>query len=280
MSEFADAAFQQMAAQMPEEISIPNFILEAKEIGSVFPDLRAKMSRTDVAKNGLLSWEFGLKPLLSDLQTISSLLDTVRNRIQFLKDTRGKRVRLGAYFVRERELPQPILTGYGGALQNTSGLSHDLVAVYHHSTYRASGYLYHELEGLDDIGGLLRALMVATGFGNPLKVAWNAIPYSFVVDWVTNASDLLSDASRIKPFMGPWQVSDFCYSVTDVLGFVVSARPSNPLDPNSPHDLPADALGRVEFKRYRREVGVPARVISLSLPLSAREALLAAALLR
>jgi hypothetical protein len=277
ISEFAEEAFTTLSAQMPEEISLPNFAFELRELDTLLPRLQTKLSRAEVASNGLLTWEFGLKPLLSDLETLAGLSNTVLSRLLFLKKTRGKRVRLGAYKEIPRGEPLEDITHTMGDsfFRASTGVLYRLRCIARVSELRVGGYLYHELEGLDSLGGLIRAYLAATGFGSPLKMVWNAIPYSFVVDWFTNLSSLLDNTRNLRPFEGVWDFHDFTWSVKDKVEWDVWLEPDGSPVPSLPK-----WGGRVLVSRYRRDHGLPARAFTLEFPPSQREALLLTALMR
>lgn len=279
--DFADAAFASLSAQIPEQISVPNFLLELGDLTSMFnlaDLLKVKYSRGEAVQNAILYNEFGLKPFISDIKILLSLAKTLEDRIRFLKSSRGKRTRIGYFRETERAKPPWHMyeTRSSSALQRTPGILWACTPLSRSSRFYAGAYVTHYLEGLDSLDGYLRALAVATGFSNPLRAAWNAIPFSFVIDWITNLSDLLTHAPA-RPFEGKWAVEDFTWSVTDRVVYRLVAE--NPGTDISNPFLPQE-LGQIHAQRYRRGVSLPKRVVNLDLPPSLREAVLIAALLR
>lgn len=281
ISDFAQTAFAELSAQMPEVISIPNFIFELGDVSSLLNIkslLNVKHSRIEYLQNFALWQEFGIKPFVSDIQTLLNLSSTVMERIKFLKRTYGKRVRVGTYAAIERSLPDVMEKQFGAVINhNTPGVRWVATPLTRQSQFRAGAYVTHFLENLDDLDSLLRAFAVATGFSNPLLVAWNAIPYSFMIDWITNVSGLLEQASA-RPFMGRWIVEDFTWSVKDLVEYRLHADVPHGL--SRPGSFLPMELGRLVAERYRRGCALPARAIGLELPPSPREALLLLALLR
>jgi hypothetical protein len=77
----------------------------------------------------------------------------------------------------------------------------------HKVDFRATGTLYQKLEGLDGAFSEWQAAAAQFGFNDPLKVVWEAIPYSFVVDWFANVQGML-DRFTVQPFEGVWEVSN------------------------------------------------------------------------
>lgn len=60
------------------------------------------------------------------------------------------------------------------------------------------------------------------GLTDPLSVAWELIPYSFVVDWFVPIGTYLSNLSQIPVLKGRWMVTE-CKSTTGVTGFRTTA---------------------------------------------------------
>ena len=201
LASMAEEAFIAFSTQIPQEVSIANFLYELREISSLIPKMERSLSKT--AAGGYLNFSFGWSPFLGDLRTLGNLVGSVQGKIQHLIDTYGKRTRLHRYF--PDVVPLPVIRDMQW-LQTPVGQ----FAVYmtHHQTdVRCNGFLFHLLEGLKSFGGQLRAFASALGLNNPLQVFWEAIPYSFVVDWFLKVGRRLS-ALTAQPFQGEWSVTD------------------------------------------------------------------------
>lgn len=239
---FAVDAFNAMSSQIPEEISIANFALEAREITSLIPKLEQSVRKT--AASGFLNFQFGWKPLLGDLNTLSRIGTNVMKRIEFLRETYGKPTRI-SYGVKDFVSQTPWNTVQAGV----SSHPFTLTPVKYKCSLRAVGKLYHELQGLDDIYTYTRAMFGALGLNNPLKVVWNALPYSFVLDWVGGFGSRLASFA-LNPFVGSWAVYDVTTSVKEVCEIEVK------------HDCRSRGsgnfhLGSIVAKRYTRHLGFP-----------------------
>jgi hypothetical protein len=97
---------------------------------------------------------------------------------------------------------------------------------------------------------VLKALSAAGGFNSPARVIWNAIPYSFIVDWFFHVGKLL-DSLSIQPFGGEYTVSNINYSIKLEAAFDVYFRMANGQIPSKPY------LGRADYKSYIRRLGFP-----------------------
>lgn len=198
---FTDRAFEALSTQVPQEVSLPNFLYEFREIGSLIPELGESMAKT--VSGGFLNYSFGWKPLIGDLQKLHGLMETVRKRIAYLKATYGRETRLSyseAYEVEGNHLYE--LTNGDRYYRDSS-----------RGIFRAGGYLFHLLQGLDGIEGTLRAASAALGLNNPLGVVWEAIPFSFVADWFGRIQSAVNHTA-VAPFVGEWSVRRLCWSFT------------------------------------------------------------------
>jgi hypothetical protein len=246
----ANEAFNDFATQIPDEISIANFGWELRELGSLIPKIERSLSKT--AASGYLNYSFGWKPFVADLNTLYNLCSTLNAKIQHLRDTWGKETRLGMFRANVNEINN--LSDYDFSYQ-----AFDIVKFHYRlrgyrCDFRAGGYLYHKLDGLNDISGYIRALIVSLGLSNPLKVIWNALPYSFVVDWFTGLSGKL-DTLSVNPFKGTWIVSRRSVSMFETADWDVSVEFTGDVRP--PLFGTEQPLGTVQVQRYGRLPNLP-----------------------
>jgi hypothetical protein len=244
LSTFADEAFEALVPQVPQEVSLPNFIWEAREIGSLLPKLGKSMGST--VNGAFLNYQFGWKPFIGDLQKLAGIVDSVRARLAYLRATRGRETRLSYMRTFDHSHAgisvQPDRNIAGSYLSSWKGV------------FRCGGYLYHLLERLDGIEGELRAASAALGLLNPAAVIWESIPYSFVADWLGRIGNAIGRLG-IQPFSGEWSMKRFTYSLS-----VQSVWVHNGVNPNLsvyPH-VPAVWPGHiVRCSRYERRLGLP-----------------------
>jgi hypothetical protein len=264
-----DHAFTAMSEQVPTEINILNFTYELRELGDLIPSLAEGLSRT--VSGQFLNWSFGVKPLISDLKTLGHILKTVESRLAYLRETWGKRVRVGHQEELDVELSPSTFT-----VQSTPDTLTSLTPIRYRCRFVASGYIYHTLDRLYGVEATLRGASAALGLLNPVEAVWNGIPFSFVVDWFGRVGNALSRLDKLQPFPGTWNCIDFGYSVSEMLQSRVLFQ--------WPNSVPANHVigdGIVTQKLYRRFVGLPVNPTQLigSGSLSTSQQLLAVALL-
>jgi hypothetical protein len=268
-------AFNAFYEQIPTEVSIPNFLWELREIKALIPRLQSSLTKT--ASGGYLNFQFGWKPFLDDLRKLWALTDTVRSRLEYLKSTYGRKTRIGLF--------QDITSQIEGRYQGYSDwhwfadpprkdvdFQGNFKVREFRTVLRAGGYLYHELQGLDDSLTQVKAFSSALGLNNPLRAVWNALPYSFVVEWFTNIGGLF-DRLSIQPFSGEWTISNPTWSFKSTAVIDAYQRFGDKTDANT------HLLATITAERYQRFVGLPVPASIFSLELTSKQQLLLLALL-
>lgn len=270
LAPLCDEAFNRFNIQFPTEVSVANFILELDDIVGLIPKLSKSLVRS--AANAHLTLEFGWKPMISDVRAMYHTLDRVKARLAYLRKTFGKKTDLG---FRRNDIYVPSLAPVGTSMTATvgNGIQFRYVLVDYHCDFRAKGRLYHRMEYLDGAAGEIAGLLGALGFSNPLAIVWEAIPYSFVVDWFTNIGDLVTRYGVLQDLGSQWTVDRLCWSVTIKATVDVYQRNVT----GSGALITETRLGQVTFKRYKRRPGlsVSSSVLNLSLPNFRQSALLA-----
>lgn len=127
----------------------------------------------------------------------------------------------------------------------------------------------------------LRAFLGQTGFTNPLNLAWEVLPYSFVADWFIPIGPYLESFSAWDglTFVDGWTTT------TTLKRTLYDAYYNGPLNPNDPPDGQMLGLGgsclreRITYSRTRL-TSFPSQVVpKFKSPISATHAANAAALL-
>lgn len=238
----ADDALMEFVTQVPQEVDVFNFLLDFKEIGSLIPKLQKSMAAT--VSGGYLSLQFGWLPMMDDLKKLSTLTNTVAARLNWLKRTRGQRVRLGFY--KELEFPNSAKVA-----QPEADGSYSRVLTQSKAEFRANGTLYHKLEGLDGAEGTLRGMIAALGLNSPSRVAWERIPFSFLVDYFARTQHI-AESFTVQPFTGHWEVSNVTSSIKLLFDCDVAW-----IRRKGPTDRWVIPVGKLRGKRYFRYIGLP-----------------------
>lgn len=260
VGDLADKCFDAFYTQVPQEVDIANFLIDLRAMGDLIPQIQDTMLRT--VSGGYLNYSFGWKPLIGDLRKLGRLSSTVQKRLRYLKDTRGRTTRLGY---------SSSFTFEGSSSHSAGGL-YTATLVKSSCIFHAGGYLFHLLERLEGLEGQLRAFSAALGLNSPSRVAWERIPFSFVVDWFARTK-AVTDSFTLNPFPGTWSVKNLSHSFTQQAEWVVRA-PGASLTPWKTMDW-----GTISVRRYNRDQGLPVSSSRLTEGLSTGELALAAALI-
>jgi hypothetical protein len=231
-------AFNKQISQVPTKTSVINFAIELAELKPIFKSLasipkhiregtlskqvtgRGLSRRTpiNVAKGGakaFLAAEFGWLPFVSDIIAFIGTMDAITKRLDYLRKTKGKETTV--HFEKLDAYVHPQL-GQTLTSDTTSDIESSVVLMDHRVEFHSTWKLFQDLQGLDDAWAGLRAAFAYLGVNNPAKIVWNAIPYSFLVDWVTPVSSWL-DRVAVQPFAGEWRVYDVTSSVKETSKF-------------------------------------------------------------
>jgi len=221
-------AMSDMDYQIPSAFSLPNFLLELDDIPRMWDSvtgLAATGARNirrlqsgiasgrkpnwgemveDLTKqiaDKYLGYQFGFKPLMADLDSTLKVSSGLDKRMGFLKKTKGK-VTTIRHSKTTHLIPNPSWTSPWGNFDikwtPESG----------YATHVTGAYLYHELEGLDDARSYGKALAHRLGFNRFGSVLWDAIPFSFLIDYVSNVGDLAQAFDVKSAFNGAWNVTN------------------------------------------------------------------------
>lgn len=147
------------------------------------------------ASSQVLSYNFAIKPAIKDTISALGAHKFVKERLLYLRQNRGQYVRVGA-------------------LQKAAAT----VTPFDPEPFPATSYLYASLKHKfresritgwarvrDDINHVGDWAAYAQYFGiqHVVGLAWELIPYSFLVDWVTNAQERIRNITRLR-FGGPF----------------------------------------------------------------------------
>lgn len=269
LSNWSLGALTKFQDQVPAKFSLANSLYELRQIKGLIPTID-KTSLTKTAGNNFLAFEFGALPMISDIKTIISLSDDVDKRIRHLIDVNGKVSDLS--FEREEELTTP----FSFFISNDSPYSDDLTGnhpvgsvnrqglVFTRTrckySFRIGGKLKQDLQGLTDANAKLKGLIAASGFNRPGRIVWNAIPYSFVVDWFFSLGKLI-DTINVQPFGGEYKVFDVMWSLKSEAHYDVW----NQFTSGAQGFLnPFTKLGTARVSIYERYNGFPAYSVLLT----------------
>jgi len=256
----AGEAFNEFSSQIPTDVSIANFLYELKDLKGIIPNLRDGLAKG--LNNGYLSWNFGIKPMLSDIGKLRNVVENVQKRLDWLRRNYGKPVKIN--FARNNIWQHPNLNEFPDIADVATLFlppGQWSVLESYRADFKASGILTQRLIGLDDSLAVLKSLAAALGLNNPTAIVWEAIPYSFVVDWFFRLDDWI-DQLAISPFKGTWDINGVTHSIKIQAKVGLWYRGNQPFAPAQQN--PWVKLYTVDVTGYQRMLGLPVKRSALS----------------
>lgn len=271
---FTRRAFNKVVDQMPETTSIINFILELEDLTDAIKAVKSALTNPA----GLfLAWQFGVAPFIRDIIAILTTAARIRDQLDHLKKVNKRTVSI-AYvenFNRTNDDPTPhqIVHQPGWGIYPADEAWRLTEARYR---VQMNCQVHYDLDvDFENLLGYLKATLAALGIGNPLNVVWNAIPFSFVVDWFFNIGSFL-DGFDIQPFKGTIVIEGCSFSVTSYVRVAHLNKTYKSMI--SPTLDRYEEFGSTQMFGYHRRHGTPEGDIDLT-GLTPFQQLLAAALL-
>lgn len=204
-----------MLEQVPVEVSIANFLWELRNgVRELIPRVQ---SAIEAIPNIFLWWHFGALPFVQDLQRLLTLTSRVRARLEHLRRINGRTITANTVTVWDNPNvgqrptfnddwnPRFCTTNFDGG---GSSVLWETVKVQ-----TQSGVYYNlDLGGADEF---LLGMCSALGLMNPAQIVWEAIPFSFAIDWFVDVQDWLEQNIDVhQPFKGTIAVKGSTHAIT------------------------------------------------------------------
>lgn len=176
-----------------EEVSVPLFLYEIREIPSLIKSFGDSWIRRTADAN--LRFEFGIKPMISDIVKFASFSSMFHKRMNEIKR------------LNERGLRRTIHHGSWSESQHYSGNLHSNGATFlgkpMTKTTTAEKWSYvkwtpdRDTLDMDPSEMMWKVLRVVYGLTIDSQFLWNAIPWSWLVDWGANMGDYLASRRNL-----------------------------------------------------------------------------------
>jgi len=217
-------ALRTMLPRFSEGNQFFNDLLELHQIKSLLSPYGAAKGLIGKVSNTVLWYSFGVRPVVQTIIAVRSLMRTLRDKIRDLRK-RAKRLQT-RHYARMMDIvtsdafePQGeggedgstvyVFTENLGEFREVSGFTQTKWVVY--PKYHATLKFRYDIAAFSDLDLELRAWGEAMDLLDPVRILWNAIPFSFVLDWFTNIGDWV-DQLLNEPAI-PVVIEDFSHSV-------------------------------------------------------------------
>lgn len=158
------------------ELSIPNFLLELDEVPGLIKLWSSKLSTLRNLAGLRLNWSFGWAPFVGDLEAIKDIFVGIINKCKQWQQMEN--------FILKRSKKFPSL---GGTVSGT--FAHNSTWTCHWTATRTCTVSAHlrfkllRIPKLEETLTVMRVYLDALGFELNPKIVWDAIPFTFVIDW-------------------------------------------------------------------------------------------------
>lgn len=243
-------AMRRFFQQIPVEVEGFNFLSDLTKLHDLIPRVAESITATIAA--GFLNWNFGWAPFIGDLRAIAGIVDSVSKRLQYLRDTWGRKTRLS---YSKKDFWQPPAVPFYMNTGSSPFITRAIRESYR-ADFQCNAWFTHHLDGLNDKLTEIRAIAIALGFGNPIKAVWEFVPFSFVLDWLSSATTVFDTLGVTSISQGDFWVYRPTYSVT-IKGTLRLAQYTYWVWPLGWTPSSLVSRGSVRLSHYRRWVGIP-----------------------
>lgn len=184
------AAFAATKPSFSSDFSLINFILELRDFSRLFKVTDAKWGLKEQVESNFLNWTFGWVPFATDLVNLHGAYLRVKNGWDHIKSNSDGNIvttkaKSGASRTKKTVYP-------------TAVVNYDSDVQYLIQTR----YLYDVLDTSTELrstvpdGMYVASVAQALGLCANPAIVWNALPFSFVVDWFIPISDALDKMKK------------------------------------------------------------------------------------
>lgn len=186
LEDFNSRAFQAMLPDLEQGLSLTNFLFELTDFRHIMSLFSKWEGLTNKVAEGHLSWQFGVKPFREDVKKLHKVLVDHQS---ILEDFVTRTGTVQKRYYREK---LPVVETDSG-WQGLAGLYHLRARAYlkEHCKYNATMTYMYTCPDMNEWKMKVKALLDMLGLRLTPSVIWEAIPFSFVVDWFFRVQDYL-----------------------------------------------------------------------------------------
>jgi hypothetical protein len=215
----------------------------SNDIGSVHAGLKD-------AVNANLLYKFGIAPAIKDIRSSLDAHNVVNSRLRYLADNAGRYVPIRV----RRKLDSAFDSAYSSSIHEQllirQSAQHSICSMF------AQGRVRTDINQANQY----RAYAEYFGLNKIVGTAWELIPFTFVLDWFTNAQERINDLTRIRLGEGPfYNLVGLGHSIKNVLAHEIYVSYDISSTYGCPKLSPVGPLPilTVESTKYVRESGLP-----------------------
>jgi hypothetical protein len=183
-------------------VSVPNFLADIKDLQRLFQVWKKNLSIAKNVAGAHLNLKFGWKPTVGDLQNMIEGVTKLRAKLAAFKSTLGRTIQdsTGVALNLPSSASGTIVYPSGGHTVSYSAIC----------TRKCVAYIAWQSQPLAVMGPMdevLRGLLDSLGFELNPRIIWDAVPFTFVIDWFFGVGSWL-DRYRVDALELPVSLAD------------------------------------------------------------------------
>jgi hypothetical protein len=182
-------------------VSIPNFIADIADLKSLYVIWKKKLSIAKNLAGAHLNYKFGWKPTVGDLSDMIEGVTQLRAKLAAFKSQLGKIIQSSTTVHSSTNTVSGTYTH--ASFAGTATFS----ATVHRTCTATMAYTTFPLAVMGPMDEILRGLLDSLGFELNPRIIWDALPFTFVIDWFFGVGSWL-DRYRIDALELPITLVD------------------------------------------------------------------------
>jgi hypothetical protein len=197
------------------ELSVPNFLLYLYQISQLYKFWKYGAGLVKNVANANLNYQFGWRPTIGDSRAVFSAVANLHEKLEAF------RKRLGKLSKKQKTVDAGSETHTG-----TYNGSYFTSKWSINRTWTCDAYIAYRALPIADMTAFekyLRGILDSLGFELNLEIVWDAIPFSFILDWVLDVG-LVARQFRLDTLELPIKLEDSYLQYKEKVSLDVTCR--------------------------------------------------------
>jgi len=183
-------------------VSIPNFLADIEDIKTLYVLWKKSLGVARNVAGATLNYKFGIKPTFGDLKALVDSVALLKQRVKAFEDL------LGTVYTGHQRVVGQTITKSGTFMTGSD------VKTYWTGTVKRSVDVHvkwapQPLAVMNGFDKVLRGLLDSLGFELNPRIIWDALPFTFVLDWFFGVGSWL-DNFKVDALELPIKYLDCC----------------------------------------------------------------------
>lgn len=183
-------------------VSIPNFLADIEDLKSLYQLWKKNVSIAKNLAGAHLNYKFGWKPTVGDLSDMIEGVTKLRSKLAAFKSQIGKTIQDSQTC--RHSLPT---SSSGTIVWPSGGHTASYIATCNRKIEAFVAWQPQPLAVMGPMDEVLRGLLDALGFELNPRIIWDALPFTFVIDWFFGVGSWL-DRYRVDALELPVALAD------------------------------------------------------------------------